>query len=275
MKSTTNTNKAQTQRTASTNKQAAKKKLPTKSLSQGAANIVDFENQLLDINIKKPQNAFNFYIKEIRFKHKITGSITETTRKYAGEFQNLPSSDLARFQKLADEDKKRYEEHIALVRKYVIEKPFKENATPYSIYMDEKVREARDNGVEDIKEFKRTMKDRWENEMSLEERKEYKEKLEKHKEYYQELKKSPRPPNAYALYVEDQMKKARENEQKCTFQTVGESWNKASPSIKERYANYAEEIADEAKKNRHIYELAYGIKPKLPISAFRFFYKVI
>jgi len=267
------TNKnTQTQR--STYKEVTKT-IPKKSSTQGASiNIEDFERQLLDINIKKPQNAFNFYLKEIREKHNIKGKITETATKYANKYKNLSSSELARFQKAAEDDKKRYEEHIDLVRKYVIEKPFKENATPFLIYMEEKVREAREKGLSDIKEFKKIMKDKWENEMTLDELNIYDDKLEKHKEYYEELRKSPRPPNAYALFVQDQMAYARENDQICSFQICAEKWNKFSARFKERYAEYAEEIAEEAKNNRHIYELAYGIKPKLPISAFRFFYKV-
>lgn len=211
---------------------------------------------------------------EMREKLQLKGSITLMTSKFADKYNNLSSSELSKFEKAAEEDKKRYEEHMALVKKYVLEKPFKEKATPYSIYIDEKVREARENGVEDINEFKKKAKFDWENKMTLDERKTYKEKLEKHLEHYEELRKSKKPPNAFALFVQDQLAKARENEQTMTFKDVSPLWAKSSASIKERYAVYASELAEDAKRNRHVYELAYGLKPKMPISAFRFFYKV-
>lgn len=58
-----------------------------------------------------------------------------------------------------------------------------------------------------------------------------------------------------------------------TFQDAAEKWNNTSDSVKQKYSLYAQEVAEEARKNRHIYEIAYGIKPKLPIGAYRFFYK--
>lgn len=269
------TNKAQTQKQASTHKESLKKHLPSKSLTQGASSVEDFEEKLLEINIRKPRTAFNFYIMDMREKHKITGSITTMTSQFAEKYQKLSNADLSKYEKLAEEDKLRYEDHMALVKKYVIEKPFKEKATPYSIYIDEKLREAREDGVEDLKQLKKDLKDDWENKLSLDERKAYNEKLEAHLDYYEELRKSVRPPNAYALFIQDQMAKARQNDDTLNFKDVAELWAKTNASVKERYAAYASELAEDARKNRHVYELAYGIKPKLPISAFRFFYKVI
>ncbi len=268
-----NATKAQTQRAGSKRKDG--KKSVQKSLTQGANSMEDFEEILLDINIKKPRNGFNFYIMEMREKHKISGGITNLTSEFANRYRELSSSELAKYEKKAEEDKKRYEEHMNLVKRFVLDKPFKENATPYSIYIDEKLREAREKGVEDLKEVKAKAKHLWENELSLEERKEYDEKLERHHDFYNDLKKSTRPPNAYALFIQDQMAKAKEKEQTMTFKDVAEKWANTPNSVKERYSVYANEVAEDARKHRHVYELAYGIKPKLPISAFRFFYRVI
>lgn len=269
-----NSNKAQTQRVGSTSKDSTKKNMALKSLTQGAASMADFEDMLLEIDIRKPRTAFNFYIMDMREKHKLSGSITTMTSEYAEKYKRLSNSDRSKYEKAAEDDKKRYEEHMALVKKYVLEKPFKEKATPYSIYIEEKVREARENGEEDIRAVKKQAKFNWENKLTLEERKEYEEKLRIHQDFYEELRKSPRPPNAYALFMQDQMAKARQNDGTLSISEVAALWAKTSPSVKERYAVYAAEVAEDARKHRHIYELAYGLKPKLPISAFRFFYKV-
>lgn len=267
-----NTHKTKSQRPA-TNQQLAKPSV-VKSLTQGASSIADFEENILEIDIKKPRTSFNFYIMDMREKHKIKGSITTLTSEFAEKYKALSTSEMLKYEKMADEDKKRYESHMALVKKYVLEKPFKEKATAYSIFIDEKLREARENNVEDLKEVKKKYKYEWENEMTPEEKNVYKEKLEKHFEFYDELKKSNRPANAYALFIKDQLSKARENNESLTIKDVAPIWAKASNAIKERYEVYAQEVAEDAKKHRHIYELAYGIKPKLPISAFRFYYKV-
>ena len=270
-----NQTKPNTQRAASTPKDSLNKHLPHKSLTQSASSMADFEDILLQINIRKPKTAFNFYILEMRENHNLKGSITTITAGYAKKYQNLTNSDHSKFEKQAEEDKLRYQEHMALVKKYVLEKPFKEKATPYSIYIDEKVRESRENGVEDQKEVRKKAKLEWENKMELDERKVYNEKYEKHLDFYEDLKKSTRPPNAYALFIQDKLTKAKQNNESLTFKEIALIWEKTSESIKERYSVYAAEVAEDAKKRRHIYELAYGIKPKLPLGAFRFFYKVI
>lgn len=266
--------KSNTQRVASTNKESTKKNMSHKSLTQGASSMQDFEDMILHINIKKPRSSFNFYIMEKRVSDNVKGSITEMTSEYAAKYKKLSNVELSVYEKQAEEDKKRYEEHMALVKKYVLEKPFKEKASPYSIYIDEKVREARENGEDNLKEVKKDAKLKWENKLTLEEKKVYKEKYEKHVDFYDELKKSTRPPNAYALFIQDQLAKARQNDQTLTIKDVAPIWAKTSEAVKEKYAVYASEVAEDAKKHRHIYELAYGIKPKLPINAFRFFYKV-
>jgi hypothetical protein len=248
------------------------KPIQKKSLTQGAKGIKEFEDELLSINIKKPRTSFNYYISEMRERHNITGNITLMTSEYSKKYQALSASEIAKYDKLALEDKERYQSHMLLVKRFLLEKPFKEKATPYSIYIDEKVREARDRGG-DVVEAKENAKAHWENVMTAEEKGVFKEKLEKHLEFYEELRKSPRPPNAYALFMQDQMTKARENNTSMVFQDVAEVWKKTSAAIKERYAKYAEEVAEDARRHTHLYQLAYGLKPKLPISAFRFYYK--
>jgi len=267
-----NTNKTRSQVPA-TNKQLGKPSV-VKSLTQGASSMADFEENILDIDIKKPRSSFNFYILDMREKHKLKGSITLMSSEFAEKYKALSSTELLKYEKMAEEDRKRYESHMALVKKYVLEKPFKEKATAYSIFIDEKLREARENNEEDLKEVKKKFKSEWEDNMTSEEKNVYKEKLEKHCEFYDELKKSNRPPNAYALFAKDQLSKARENNKTLTLKDVAPIWAKSSNAVKERYAVYAQEVAEEARKHRNIYELAYGIKPKLPISAFRFYYKV-
>ena len=50
-----------------------------------------------------------------------------------------------------------------------------------------------------------------------------------------------------------------------------EKWNKAKDSVKEKYANYAEEERAERLKQRDLYEIAFNMKPKRPQGAYKFF----
>lgn len=242
-----------------------------KSLTQGATKEEEFEENLLNIDLKKPRTSFNYYILEMREKLNLKGSITDMTRDFAEKYHNLSNTERRKYEKLAEDDKLRYDNHLGLVRKYLIDKPFRENASAYSIFVEEKLREARECSG-DLKEAKELAREEWEK-MTKEDKKDYEEKKLKHKEFYEELKRSNRPPNSYALFVQDHISKAKENSETLNFKEIGEIWSKASTQVKEKYAKYANEVAEDARKHRNLYELAYGIKPKLPISAYRFFYK--
>jgi hypothetical protein len=165
-------NKAQTQRQASSERQ---KSTQRKSLTQILESKEDFDDMILNIDIKKPRTAYNYFTKEVREKLNLKGSITDKAAEFSAKYQKLSENERAKYEKMAEEDRKRYQEHMLLVRKFVLDKPFKENATPYSIYMDEKLREAREQGL-DLKETKEKYKDLWENDMTADEKKVYKEK---------------------------------------------------------------------------------------------------
>lgn len=164
--------KAQTQRQASTERQKSTQK---KSLTQILDNKEDFDQMILDIDIKKPRNAYNYFTRELREKLNLKGSITDKATEFSSKYQKLTESEKAKYEKMAEDDRKRYQEHMTLVRKYVLDKPFKENATPYSIFIDEKLRDAREQGL-DLKESKEKFKSLWENDLTPDEKRIYKEK---------------------------------------------------------------------------------------------------
>jgi hypothetical protein len=56
-----------------------------------------------------------------------------------------------------------------------------------------------------------------------------------------------------------------------TFKEIAAKWAKAKESVKNKYADYAEEDKEERAKKRDLYEIAFNVKPRRPLGAFKFF----
>jgi hypothetical protein len=67
------------------------------------------------------------------------------------------------------------------------------------------------------------------------------------------------------------MMKARDNGTTMILKECAEAWNKLPKSTHDKYEEYAEEVKEERTKNRDLYEIAFNIKPKRPLSAYNFF----
>jgi hypothetical protein len=244
------------------------------SLTQIAKNKDEFDDMLMSIDIKKPRSAFNIFCLEMREKHHIKGSITDITKQFAEKYNKLSNTELSRLQKLADEDKQRYEANMKMVKKYVLEKPYKEKATARSLFIEERLAELRDSEnptKEQLNQEKEKAVREWE-EMDSEDKKQYEEKLDEHKKMYEDMKKSVKKTQAYNLYMKDQMAKARKNDQTMTFKDVAAKWENCTDEEKKKYNRYAQELQEENQKRRNMYEIAYGIKPKNPLGALKFYF---
>jgi hypothetical protein len=244
------------------------------SLTQVARNKDEFEDKIMEIDIKKPRSPFNFFILEMREKHNIKGSITDSSKQFAEKYSRLSGNELSKFQKLSDDDRQRYEANMKMVRKYVLDKPFKEKATARSLFIEERLAELRDSHYptkEQLNQEKDKAAEEWD-EMDSEEKKQYEEKLEEHKKMYEDMKKSVRKTQAYNLYMKDQMAKARKNDKTLSFKDVAAKWEKCTDEEKEKYNRYAQEQTEDNQKRRNIYEIAYGLKPKNPLGALKFYF---
>jgi hypothetical protein len=262
---------AQTQRNASSDSE--KKNTQRRSLTQTSIaemSIDDFEARILDVNIRKPRSAYNFYISDMKEKHGGDSKITDVAKEYGKKWSKLSSKEKDKYEKMAAEDKDRYAEHTQLVKKFILAKPLKENATAMNIFVEEKVSEAIENG-EDVKEAKKAAKDKW-REMSTNEKEVYEEKKEKHREFYEELKDAGiNGVSAYTLYCKDMMSKAREKGETMTLKDCAANWKNVKQSIKEKYEAHAEEVKEERAKQRDIYEIAFNVKPKRPNTPYTFY----
>jgi hypothetical protein len=230
----------------------------------------EFEAKILDVDIRKPRSAYNFYITDMQEKEGGDKKITEITKEFSKKWPKLSAKEKEKYEKMAEDDKFRYNEHMAAVRKYIVNKPLKEGATARDIFIDEYVTEKIENNM-DPKEAKKEAAEVWKN-MSLNQKEPYEERKEKHKELYEDIKKAKTSQiNAYALFCKDKMMKAREKNEKMTLIQCAEAWKNVKPALKEKYEAYAQEVREEREKNRDLYELAFNVKPKRPLGPYNFY----
>jgi hypothetical protein len=231
----------------------------------------EFEAKLLDVDIRKPRTAYNFYMMDMQEKEGNEKNITDITKEFSKKWPKLSAKEKEKYETMAKEDKERYNEHIALVRKYIVTKPLKEAATARSIFIDEFVTEKIEANNMDPKEAKKLAAEEWKN-MSLNAKAVYEEKKEGHREMFEDIKQAGTSRiSAYTLFCKDKMMKAREQNQRMTIVQCAEAWNNTKQSIKDKYEQYAQEEKEEREKNRNLYELAFNVKPKRPLGPYNFY----
>lgn len=248
------------QKTTTTPKERRK----SQSYTQGDKIDEDFEEMLPTLSLKKPKRAFNFFIMEMKEKDKSTANITELTKKYSKKWSSMSDSDKRKYENMAEEDKKRYEEHLEMVRRNILDKPTKEGATAYRLFLESELKNAAEND-EDQAQAKKDASAKWKD-MTKEQRKEWTLKKKEHDQWYEELKKSTGVVNAYSLFLKDMVA-----EKGMDFKGAAEAWNKAKDSVKSKYQEYADQANEERKKQRDTYEIAFGVKPRRPLGAYKFF----
>lgn len=228
-----------------------------------------FEEMLMEINLKKPMNAYNIYIKELKEKSNSSLNVSHLSHDNTSNWTTLSESEKNRYREMSEEDTKRYKYHLALVKKYILEKPLKEFATSYMIFKDEYIKEAIEN-EKDPKEARKEAQEKWKT-LSTEEKKIYEGKKEKHRELYEALRRMKGPINGYSLFVKDQLMQAKEKGENITLGEVSVIWKKLKPSIREKYYLYADELREEKERMRDLYEITFGITPRRPIGPYNFF----
>jgi hypothetical protein len=254
------------QRPASSTHSTDKKK---KGASHTQGDIPENIDEILfEISLKKPRRAYNFYINEMKEKEKNLNLI-DTVVKYAKKWPSVSGADKKRYQEMEHRDIERYNNHLELVKRHILQKPLKETATAYRIYLDEHIRKAIENN-QDPKEAKVEAAEAWKN-MKIEDRREYNEKKKAHLEFYENLRKANSTISGYTLYCRDQMAAARDEDKTMTLVECAEAWKKCKTSVKEKYSQLAEDENAERAKNRDMYEIAFGVKPRRPHGAYKFF----
>lgn len=248
--------------------QANSKKRPS-SLSQSQITTDEDINELIaDITLKRGRNAFCIYISEMYAKEKATNesiSLMETVKKYCPKYGKLSETERSKYQKKSEEEREKYKKDLETVKHFLFSNYVKKGSTAYRIFLENKLKLAFEN-EEDPKEVKIEAAKEWK-EMSAEERREWNRKKKENDDWWEKAKHS-KNVNGYCIFVQ---KKIAESKDQLTFKDVSEMWKKTSEKDKRKYQRFADEINEERRQMREIYEIYYGIKPKRPAGAFRIF----
>lgn len=234
---------------------------------------------LKDITLARPGSSFNHFIKSqtklIKTKNKdIKLPINESSSSLSEKWYNLKDSEKEKYQKLYEEDKKRYFREIELVRHYLF-KDFNDQIfkapTAYRIFLNEKYREGFEQNL-DPKEVEKNALIQW-REMPINEKRIYKEKKKSNDIWFLEAKKITKI-NPISLFTKIKFEKARKMHNKLpTVEEIILSWKELSDEKKKIYKKYAQKINDKKEKLQDLYDIIHGVKPKKPSGALICFLK--
>jgi hypothetical protein len=101
------------------------KKKKSTSYTQGDKIAEDFEDVLMDINLKKPRSAYILYATEMMSKDKVS-NFGQASKMISKKWQKLSQSDRKKYEDLSEKDKERYQHHLELVKKHLLQKPLAE-----------------------------------------------------------------------------------------------------------------------------------------------------
>lgn len=262
--------KANSQMTTKTSSRT-KTKSVKRALSQSARIDEEFEDALLEIDLKRPKKPYNFFIQDM-FKKEGGRVDSKTMREFGKKFKSIPEKEKMRYIELADKDRDRYEEHLSLVHQNLIKKPASERKSGYHYFVDENISKALEKG-EDLSDTRVKVISKW-NSLDDEQKEKYYKMSEQNREVYEKLRTFRNEKiSAYLLFSRDKMASAREKGETLTISQCAGLWKKSKESVKEKYEEYAKELKEEIEKNRDMVELTFNMKPNRPLTALNFYTK--
>lgn len=250
--------------------QKSKKNLSSsqkKSSLNKIKNKEDFFENILDININKPGSAYNFYIKDMMTKNKM--KMIDASQEFGEKWKKLSEKEKEKYQEIVDAETKRYEEHMRLVKKYLLDiSQLKEQVSPYMAYKQYYVYNAINKEDRDPAEARKSAKESWDD-LSDSAREKWERAFDQNKELLEELRNfKPGKVNAYSMFVKDKV--SMEN---MTFEKAGQAWKKVSDKQREKYEKNAELENKEKRQKLMLWEIMNGIKPKRPTGALTYYLK--
>ena len=243
------------------------------SISQTYSDEYDIDYLITQLTLKKKRSAFNIYISdkydEIKKNNPnfMSSQIFDILNKNWSE--KLSKEEKEKYKILANEEKKIYEREKEIMRQYYKNLSSKEKSTAYRKFLNSRLNEGIKN-EEEPKNIKiKAIKD-W-SKMSKEEKLNWQNKIDNNENWWDRAKQS-KNISSYCVFVQKKIEDAKEkNEEILNFDDCAKIWKKMSKNKKKIYEAYAEEINEERKNMREIYEIINGIQPKKPAGAYKIF----
>ena len=253
----------------------SKKKSQKRSYTNSSFEDEDSKyEKIKDITLKRARNSYTIFLMEQYKKEKeedpdFKMNIVEYRKKCDKKWKKLSDSEKEKYENLSEKEREKYKNDVEQIRILFFDQN-KEGVTAYRIFLNEKLRNAFENDA-DPKEVKKEASKEWAN-MSNEEKNEWKKKKKDNDNWWERCKKT-RNVNAYSVFIQrkfEELKKDDENGQ-ITLKSISKFWNKLSDKEKKKYKDYANEINEERRKAKDIYEITHGIQPARPAGAYKLF----
>ena len=230
-----------------------------------------------NITLKRPKNAYTQYVlTEIdKFKKKNKGELVpliELNKQCAEKWKNVSESEKGKYEKLYEAEKEKYKKDLETVKHYLFKdynETRKSAPTAYRIFLNEKMREGLDKG-EDPKQVKKESKEEWAK-MDEKEKQVYFDRKKESDDWFTKAQNVNRV-TGLSVYIQRTIQDAKDNHKEPpSLKEIAPGWKSLSKGDRRNYEKYAEEINEEKKQMRDIYELTHGIKPSRPLGAYKIF----
>ena len=230
-----------------------------------------------NITLKRPKNAYTQYvlsrIDDFKSKNKDKKvDLVDLNKECAENWKTLKEAEKSKFQKNYDDEKEKYQKDLELVRHYLFRdynETNKSAPTAYRIYLNAQMRDGFEQG-KDPKDVKKEAKDAW-SKMTENQKKVYFDKKKESDDWFSRAK-NVNKVNAVSVFIQKSIQSAKdEHKEPPKLAELASGWKALSKNEKKKYQKYAEEINEEKKQMKDIFELTHGIKPKKPLGAYRIF----
>ena len=230
--------------------------------------------KIKDITLKRGRNSYTIFLMDQYKKEKEENpdfkmNIVDYRKKCDKKWNKLSDSEKKKYERLSAKEREKFKNDVEQIRILFFDQN-KEGVTAYRIFLNEKLREGFESEA-NPKDIKKEASKEWAK-MSNEEKNEWKKKKKENDSWWDRCKKT-RNVNAYSVFIQrkfEELKKDDENNE-LTLKSISKFWNKLTDKEKEKYKKYAEEINEERRKAKDIYEITHGIQPARPAGAYKLF----
>ena len=237
----------------------------------------EIDEIISNITLKRPKNPYTQYVLSEVEKYKKKNKdkkiqLPEFNKICAASWKKLSDGDKEKFEKAYEDDKQKYKKDLETVKHYLFKDygdARKGVPTAYRIFLNEKMREGFDKW-KDPKDVKKEAKEEW-SKMSEKEKQIYFDRKKDNDDWFSKAKNINRV-TALSIFIQKSIEAAKNSHKNPpTIKDIAPGWKKLSSSEKRKYEQYADEINEEKKQMRDIFELTHGVKPSRPLGAYKIF----
>jgi hypothetical protein len=230
--------------------------------------------KIKDITLKRARNPYTIFLMEQYKKEKDKNpeykkNVIEYRKDCDVKWKKLSENAKEKYEALSEKEREKYKNDVEQIRILFFNQN-KEGATAYRIFLNEKLKEAIDTDA-NPQDVKKEASKEWA-QMSNEDKAEWKKKKKENDTWWDRCKKT-RNVNAYSVFIQKKFEELKKDDDDATltFKEVSKYWNKLSDKEKLKYKRFADDINEERRKAKDIYEITHGIQPARPAGAYRLF----